>query len=332
MSLRSAATPVPPAAPAARAGPSPPPAPIPFGSACGVGSLFGPAIGAPGGQLWDSMAISPPRSPTLRPSEGGGDNEDAPGDAFSLGDGELGASALLLGGGEPAGASAEPIVDAVCATWEAETAGAALVRFAQERGASAVMTGRHGKRVRNADFVVAKPIAADAALWRPMQTSAGRGHVFFLMDEGRVACRVEVSEAGGVLGRVAVVDPHHTLLGVSAGVADPSTMLEYAEPEAHLRALRALRARMREDAEVGYIPTSEVVVGRSLEALPLTLKKGEPGAAAAPAVWARTKRFLAEMSALAADAVEAHAGAELARVGAGDHFRELARGWREHVV
>lgn len=327
MSLRSAA----PAAPAgARAGP--PPGPIPFGAARGVGSLFGPAIGAPGGQLWDSMAVSPPRSPTLRPAEGGGESEDAPEDAFSLGAGELGASALLLSGGEPAGASAEPVVDAVCATWETETAGAALVRFAQERGASAVMTGKLGKRVRNVDFVVAKPVVADAALWRPMQTAAGRGHVFFLMDEGRVACRVEVSEAGGVLGRVAVVDPTHTVLGVSAGVADPSTMLEYAEPEAHLRALRALRARMREDAEVGYIPTSELVVGRSLEALPLTLKKGEPGAAAAPAVWARTKRFLTEMSALTADAVEAHAEAELARVGAIDHFRELTGGWREHVV
>jgi len=327
MSLRSAA----PAARAARAGPSPPPAaPIPFGSACGVGSLFGPAIGAPGGQLWDSMAVSPPRSPTLRPAEGG--DGGGPEDAFSLGGGELGASALLLSGGEPAGASAEPVVDAVCATYEAETAGAALVRFAQERGASAVMTGKHGKRVRNADFVVAKPVVADAAVWRPMQGAAGRGHVFFLMDEGRVACRVEVSESGGVLGRVAVVDPTHTTLGVSAGVADASTLLEYAEPEAHLRALRALRARMREDAEVGYIPTSELVVGRGLGALPLALKKGEPGAAAAPAVWARTKRFLTEMSELTADAVEAHAEAEFARVGAGDHFRDLTRGWRENVV
>ena len=327
MSLRTAS--------AARASPPPPPAagtPAAFGSACGVGSLFGPAIGAPGGQLWDSMAVSPPRSPTLRPAEGAEGAEGAPDAALSLGASELGVPGLLLSAGEPAGASAEPIVDAVCATYEAETAGAALVRFAQERGASAVMTGKHGKRVRNADFVVAKPVVSDAVLWRPMQTAAGRGHVFFLMDEGRVACRIEVSEAGGALGRVAVVDPTYTALGVTAGVADPSSMLEYEDPETHLRALRALRARMREDAEVGYIPTSELVVGRGLEALPLTLKRGEPGAAAAPAVWARTKRFLTEMSALTADAVEAHAEAEFGRVGASEHFRELTGGWREHVV
>jgi hypothetical protein len=326
MSLRtasSAARASPPPAP-----PAPPAPPIAFGSACGVGSLFGPAIGAPGGQLWDSMAVSPPRSPPLRAVEGEG-----PDDALSLGASELGAPGLLLSAGEPAGASAEPIVDAVCATYEAETAGAALVRFAQERGVSAVMTGKHGKRVRNVDFVVAKPVASDAVLWRPMQqTAAGRGHIFFLMHEGRVACRIEVSESGGALGRVAVVDPAHTALAVSAGVADPSSLLEYVDPEAHLRALRALRARMREDAEVGYIPTSELVVGRGLEALPLALKRGEPGAAAAPAVWARTKRFLTEMSTLAADAVEAHADAEFARVGAGEHFRELTGGWREHVV
>lgn len=271
------------------------------------------------------MAISPPRSPVRQECLLG--SEPPP---FCLN--EKCADGVNL---EPC-LSTEPLIEAVCPTWECEMDGAALIRFAQEQNSSAIITGKGGKRVRNTDFVIAKPIVADAVVWRLMRGIDNEpcGSCFFLTSQGAVVSKIEVmqSDSGSSdIGRVAIVDPMHTKLAVASGLADSSTLLEFQVPVAHVRQLRALRAHMRTDAGVGYIPTREVVVGRALDALPLKTSPG-PGAAAAPSTWAKTKRFLHELSEVTVDAMQAHTQAEMSRAGALEAFRELASGWKEYIV
>ena len=294
----------------------------PFGSACGVGSSARPsacrraAVGLDGG-LAAEIADAPAGRGRRR-------SEDAPEARFR----SAPATRRLRAAAERrrAGRRERRARRRRRLRHVGKDAGAALIRFAQERGASAVMTGKLGKRVRNVDFVVAKPVVADAALWQPMQTAAGRGRLLF---DGRRPRRLP--GRGEPSGRRARPRRRrrpdaHGLRG-ERGVADPSTLLEYAEPEAHLRALRALRA----DARTPRWATSRRRSWSSVAAWRRCRSRSRASRARRPP-WARTKRFLNEMSALTADAVEAHADAELARVGAGDHFRELTGGWREHVV
>lgn len=291
------------------------------------GSLFGAPVCAASTtttkeQLWTPMAISPPRSPVLPELQ----SRLEPPTFY------LNADSVNL---EPC-LSTEPLVEAVCPTWECEMDGAALIRFAQEQNSSAIITGKGGKRVRNTDFVVAKPIVADAVVWRLMRDidNEACGSCFFLMSQGAVVSKIEVmqSDSGSSeIGRVAIVDPMHTKLAVASGLADSSTLLEFQIPADHVRQLRALRAHMRADAGVGYIPTREVVVGRALDALPLKTSPG-PGAAAAPSTWAKTKRFLHELSEVTVDAMQTHTEAEMTRAGALEAFRELVSGWKEYIA
>jgi len=283
------------------------------------GSLFGPAIGAPKQGLWAEMAVSPPRTPPSVPLS-------APSPPpFALEETALLSADQALPG--------EAVVEGVCTMHDCHGLDAlALVRFAQELNASTVLTGTSAPRVRNFDYVLAKPVLADAVVWKPMTAPTGsRGHVFALQCEGRPTSRIEaVVGASGALERLAVVDASFSPLAAAAGMADASAMLAYETPAQHLHELRALGQRMRTDARLGYVPTLEVCVGPALERLELSACAGGADATAlvhARAAWATTRRFLGEMSGLAAANAQRHASTELGQAGAGAAAAVLGRGW-----
>ena len=211
----------------------------------------------------------------------------------------------------------------------------ALVRFAQETNASTLLLAASSPRVRNFDYVVGKPVLADSVAWKPMSAPDGRrGHLFALEHEGRPSSRIEVFVGSqGRLERVAVVDASHSQLAAASGIADPSAMLEYAQPEKHLLELRTLVQRMRADTRVGYVPVLELCVGEALEALPLACCGAEPTALAqAHAAWGATRRFLREMSSLASESARRHATSELTQAGATAGLGSLDAAWRNSVV
>lgn len=282
------------------------------------GSLFGAAIGAAGAEgMWTSMAISPPRTP---PSTGLLGASPPP---FAL-------EEIL--GDEPA-LPGETMVEAICTLHECDGVDSlALVRFSQELHASTLLSTAQ-PRVRNYDHVVAKPVVADALRWQPMNALRGsRGHVFELLHAGEVASRIEVSIGPlGRLERVAIVDAAYSPLAHASGMADASTMLVYDDPAERLRALRALGAQMRSDVLVGYLPTFEACVGPALDALTLDVRASSSSAVAAHTAWATTRRFLHEMSRLAADNADRHAAAELGTAAAGA-LAELRDAWKRVVV
>lgn len=281
------------------------------------GSLFGPAIGAAGPGLWSSMAVSPPRTPPSAPLS-------APSPPpFAL-DGVPGEDETLPG---------EAVVEGVCTMHDCHQMDAlALVRFAQELHASTVLTGTSAPRVRNYDYVLGKPVLADAVAWRAMTAPTGsRGHVFALEHEGHPTSRIEVVVGpSGALERLAVIDASFSPLAQAAGMADASAMLAYEHPPQHLHELRALGQRMRTDPRLGYVPTLEVCVGPALERLELSACAGGADATAlvhARAAWATTRRFLGEMSGLAAANAQRHAATELGQAGASAAAAVLSRGW-----
>jgi len=287
-----------------------------------AGSIFGPAIGCGIDDLWSSMAISPPRTPPSAPIA----SPSPP--PFDIDD-----SAVLSEGEVFPG---EALVEGVVTMHDCVGLdGVALVRFAQETNASTLLLGASSPRVRNYDYVVGKPVLADAVSWKPMSAPDGlRGHLFTLEHQGRPSSRIEVFLGPqGRLERAAVVDASHSALAVASGIADPSAMLEYAQPERHLAELRALAQRMRTDNRIGYVPVLELCVGEALEALPLGCCGAEPTALVqAHAAWATTRRFLGEMSCLAAEGARRHAATELTQAGATAGLGSLDRAWSDSVV
>ena len=287
-----------------------------------TGSIFGPAIGHGIHDLWSTMAISPPRTPPNVPIS-------APSPLpFELDD------AGILGPSEPL--PGEVVVEGVVTMFDCVgVENVALVRFAQEPNSSTVLVGSSTPRVRNYDYVVGKPVCADAVGWKPMSAPVGmRGHLFTLEHNGHPTTRIEATvTAQGRLARLAVVDASYSPLAAASGMADASAMLEYATPERHLHELRALAQRMRSDSRVGYVPTLELCVGEALEALPMSFCGADGKTLVqAKAAWTATRRYLQEMSQLTAENAKRHAAAELTQAGAVHALEPLHGAWRGSVV
>lgn len=287
-----------------------------------AGSIFGPAIGHGVADLWSNMAISPPRTPPTAPISA---PSPPPLDLDDAG---------LLGPADPL--PGEVVVEGVVTMFDCVgVENVALVRFAQEPNSSTVLVGSSAPRVRNYDYVVGKPVCADNIVWKPMSAPNGlRGHLFTMEHNGRTTTRIETTvDAQGRLERLAVVDASYSPLAAASGMADPSAMLEYANPAQHLQELRALAQRMRTDCRVGYVPTLELCVGEALEALPMTFCSAEGKSLVhAKAAWTATRRYLQEMSQLTAENARRHATAELTQAGAAHALEPLHGAWRTSVV
>ena len=186
------------------------------------------------------------------------------------------------------------------------------------------------RRIMAKDSVIGIPAAVDAVTWTEMQASEGaNGHVFSLTAEGRGVCKVEATLRDGTLERVAVVQSNYSPLLVAAGFVPSSSLLVYNKPAAHLASLRALHVELAEDDELGYMPTSDLVLTKGVEGLVLDAGKGKK-AATAQRDWKTTLAFLRELSTATADCVDRYASKEIDRTKASE-LRAGVETWRKTV-
>ena len=205
----------------------------------------------------------------------------------------------------------------------------AIMTFRQ--ASDTVQISEFPRRIMAKDSVIGIPAAVDAVAWTEMEAPEGAvGHVFDLSKEGRGVCKVEATLRDGELERVAVVQANYSPLLVAAGFVPPSSLLVYNKPKAHLESLRALHTELATDDELGYVPTCELVMTKTIEGLVLDAGKGEK-AATARRDWKTTLGFLRELSTCAADCVDRYAHAEVERTKAHELRSEL-ESWRRHVV
>jgi len=292
--------------------------------------IVGEAVGSPVGGFWSRLLVgntppsTPPSAPTAAPS----------------------ISSLILASREEAPTAPAPApASATPAPSKDDSAVPTLIGFfpshLYELPECAIMTFRQAsdtvqisdfpRRVMVKDAVIGTPTAVDAVAWSEMEAPEGAtGRVFSFSNEGRAVCKVEATLRDGALERVAVVQANYSPLLVAAGFVPPSSLLVYNKPRAHLASLRALHTDLATDDELGYVPTSELVVTKAVARLSLDADEGAKGDAARRD-WKTTRDFLCELSACAADCVDRYAHVEVDRTKAHELRAEL-KTWRRHVV
>lgn len=133
--------------------------------------------------------------------------------------------------------------------------------------------------------VLPRLVFADSVTWYPIVSTDGtRGHSYKLLLEGETQATVEV-----VGERIVVLQAAYSSLAVEAGLASPATRLIF-EPT-YADELADVIADVRGDEELGYLPNSDLLVGRQLDRIPLRLW-GDATDAYAREVWRHTRTLL----------------------------------------
>lgn len=289
--------------------------------------IVGAAVGSPIGGFWSRMiATTPPHTPPCGPTA------------------SPTISNLVLAAREPPRSSSTtptatpptPARDAEAPTLFGvfpshlyELPEASMVTFHQPN--TKVQICDFPRRVFAKDAVVGVPVAIDGVKWSEMEAPEGSvGHVYSLVWEDREVCKVEATLKGDVLQRVVVVQSGYSPLLVAAGFSPESSLLVYGAPSAHLDAMRKLRDALKTDDELGYAPTSELVVTKALDRIELRTNHTRKGEAALRD-WKTTKAFLQALSACTADCIDLYTAAEIQRTRAHE-LREPAKAWRQHVA
>lgn len=293
--------------------------------------IVGAAVGSPAGGFWSRMlATTPPHTPPSGPT---------PNPSISnlvLSARESSRTTVAAPAAAPATPPATPPRDAEAPTlfgvfpshlYELPECG--LVTFHQP--SAKVQISDFPRRVFAKDAVVGVPVAIDGIEWSEMEAVEGAvGHVYSFTCEGREACKVEATLKGDVLQRVAVVQAGYSPLLVAAGFSPESSLLVYGAPSTHLKAMRRLRESLKTDDELGYVPTSELVITKALGRIELRTEHTPKGEAALRD-WKTTRAFLEELSTCTADCVDLYANAEIERTRAHE-LREPSKVWRQHVA
>ena len=275
-----------------------------------VGSIFGEAIGAPVGGLFGPYAVSPPRTPPTACTR-----HAALPPEFHL-------------DRDPPVAPTATQADSILPSWLHRFDGVALATFAQT--IPGVATLRASPCLQCANVVSPIMIHADSVHWQRMaaETEGAVGHLFSLVHEGEVTCRIEVEmRDADAVGKIVVVQPSYSAVTVAANLAPPSSLLVFDDVRAHIDSLKRLRPELEASDETGYVPTSELVCTGALDALVLSTEHSAEGCAARRH-WKQTKALLSELSSATADCCDAYAASELRRAG---HSVAEARAWRAVV-
>tara|TARA_B100000767_G_scaffold240739_1_gene236695 strand:+ start:107 stop:490 length:384 start_codon:yes stop_codon:yes gene_type:complete len=127
-----------------------------------------------------------------------------------------------------------------------------------------------------------------------------------------------------------VVQSNYSPLLVAAGFSAPSSLLVYNRPAEHLASLRALHDDLQADDELGYVPTSEFVITKTIDNLEIDAGEGKK-AAAGRRDWKTIKRFLRELSTCTADCVDRYGKAEIERTKAHE-LRSQVDSWRLFIL
>jgi hypothetical protein len=242
-------------------------------AACG--SLFGAPVG-----LWSSMAISPPRSPSASPPS------LATGAVFErLDELSLAPAALVAGIQAPGpvrnlvhvhGVSSDDL--AACALVYFEDAGEEILASPTRRSLGAVLP---------------RLVFADTIGWHPIVAPDGaRGLAFTLRLQGEVQATVEV-----IGERICVLQAAYSALAIEAGMASPASRLVF--DITHAEELAAVIESVRADDELGFLPNTELLVGRALDRIPLR-GWGVAGDLEARELWKHTRERLRRTNPLVA--------------------------------
>lgn len=285
-------------------------------------SVFGAAIGTPTEGFWSPMAVSPPRPRSwpfaLRPAPD---------------------TASITAKGLSIASQAEdddevPVLDSVVPLWlhDLSAPGTAMVLFDEAPTSEPVPLQSTPRRLRVRAPVAVRAIAAASLSWQPLVEDGVEVGFAYALGSGSsdaAGARVEVRVPGGV----AVIQGDYSPLCASAGMCRPSSLLLFAEPEAHLDSMRDVRAQLGRGDELGYVPTQELCVTSALDKLVLRANGAESGERndAARRAWQHTKAFLKDLSTLTADCIAAHASNEIARTRAFELGRVHAL-WRANLI
>lgn len=291
-------------------------------------AIVGEAVGSPVGGFWSRLLVgntppsTPPSAPTSAPSIS----------SLLLAAREettTAAAAAAAPAPTPSEDDAAPTLIGFFPSHLYELPERSIITFRQAR--ETVQISEFPRRIMAKDAVIGIPTAVDAVTWGEMEAAESSvGHVFSLTNEGREVCKVEATLRNGELERVAIVQANYSPLLVAAGFVPASSLLVYNRPKMHLAALRALHTDLAEDEELGYVPTSEMVMTKAVERLVLDVDEGAKGDAARRD-WKMTLQFLRELSTATADCVDRYGLAELERTKAHELRVELTK-WRRHVA
>jgi hypothetical protein len=185
----------------------------------------------------------------------------------------------------------------------AELVGCAYVYFEQSKTPVVVSNGALGPRY-NRNPVLPRLVNVDAIEARQMITNLGEeGYSYALFFEGDHVASIEVTS-----GRVVIVHQTYSPLALEAGLIDPATRLVFER--LHPRQLSGLMDDMTLDDDLVYLPTSEIMLGRALERIPVRNCKGSE----ARRVWIETKAFLRSMQSDVIRGVQRQNSTEFCRV------------------
>lgn len=285
-------------------------------------SVCGTAIGTPIEGFWSPMAVSPPRprswSFELNPEP----------DTASVTIDRLTIAAQADDDDEV------PVLDSVAPLWlhDLSAPGTAMVLFDEAPTPETVPLQSTPRRLRVRAPVTARAVVAASLSWQPLIEDGVEVGFAYALGSGcndTTGARVEVR----LPGSVAVIQGDYSPLCASAGMCLPSSLLLFAEPEAHLHSMRCLHADLERGEDIGYIPTQELCVTSTLDKLVLRANGAESGERndAARRTWQQTKSFLKGLSTLTADCVAAYTSNEIVRTRAFELSREHAL-WRANVI
>lgn len=276
-------------------------------------SVVGSAIGAPAGGFWSSMAIPPPRPLSW-------EFEPIQADVASM-------SHLAISG-KIDDDDESPVLDRICPLWlhDLSSPGTAIVLFDEASMSEIVPLQTTPRRLRVRAPVSVRKVTASSLTWQPLvEDGTEVGFVYMLGNDARVEVRAP--------GSVAVVQADYSPLCASAGICDPSSLLLFGDPEAHLESLRCLQTQLERGEDIGYLPTQECCVTLAFDRLVMRTNPNMSGERndAARRTWLQTKAFLKHLSALTADCLNAYTNNEIVRARAFElsHSRGV---WRGSVI
>jgi hypothetical protein len=191
------------------------------------------------------------------------------------------------------------------------------------------------RRIHNDEPIVPTMVRAECVGWRlgSAETPTLEKHVFSLTSRrGVVACTVEafVDRASGVLQRVALVQPTFSPLNAAAGICAKSALKVYDDLDGHLDRLKELRVQMGSNADLGYVPLEEVLVGRSFAHLrpSISATTSYESQHDPQRVWSNVQQFFTCMSAVSADLMATHTMRELDATGTTLDLKRAVQEWR----
>ena len=193
------------------------------------------------------------------------------------------------------------MLDCVAPLWlhDLSGPGTAMVLFDEAPTPETVPLQSTPRRLRVRAPVAVRKVSATSLSWQPLVEDGVEVGFAYSLGSGSsdaAGARVEVRAPGSV----AVIQGDYSPLCASAGMCLPSSLLLFADPEAHLHSMRCLHADLQRGEDLGYIPTQELCVTSTFDKLVLRTNGAESGERndAARRAWQQTKAFLKDLSRL----------------------------------